>query len=138
MHQRVDLPEAASDHRGAIEECPVANTDTEILMLRPMMPTILTQLEAAFSVHRLWEAKDRDGFIAEVAPRIRAFAIGGGHAAVDGAFMARFPKLETISSFGVGYDDIDAKWAGGHGIVVTNTPDVLNEEVADTAIGLLL
>ena len=52
--------------------------------------------------------------------------------------MQRFPKLEQISSFGVGYDHVDAKWAGEHGIVVTNTPDVLNEEVADTALGLLL
>ena len=52
--------------------------------------------------------------------------------------MKQFPKLEQVSSFGVGYDHIDAKWAGTHGIVVTNTPEVLNEEVADTAIGLLL
>jgi lactate dehydrogenase-like 2-hydroxyacid dehydrogenase len=52
--------------------------------------------------------------------------------------MSRFPKLEIVSSFGVGYDHIDAKWAGEHGIIVTNTPDVLNEEVADTALGLLL
>ena len=52
--------------------------------------------------------------------------------------MQRFPKLEQISSFGVGYDHIDAKWAGAHGIIVTNTPEVLNEEVADTALGLLL
>jgi lactate dehydrogenase-like 2-hydroxyacid dehydrogenase len=52
--------------------------------------------------------------------------------------MSRFPKLEIVSSFGVGYDHVDAKWAGEHGIVVTNTPDVLNEEVADTSIGLLL
>jgi lactate dehydrogenase-like 2-hydroxyacid dehydrogenase len=118
-------------------ELSVADTP-EILMLRPMMPTIVSQLEAAFTVHRLWDAKDRESFIGAVAPRIRAFAIGGGHAAVDGAFIARFPALETISSFGVGYDDIDAKWAGEHGIIVTNTPDVLNEEVADTAVGLLL
>ena len=52
--------------------------------------------------------------------------------------MQRFPKLEQISSFGVGYDHVDAKWAGEHGIIVTNTPDVLNEEVADTTLGLLL
>src|SRR5947207_8818536 len=52
--------------------------------------------------------------------------------------LARFPKLEIVSSFGVGYDHIDAKWAGAHGVMVTNTPDVLNEEVADTALGLLL
>jgi lactate dehydrogenase-like 2-hydroxyacid dehydrogenase len=52
--------------------------------------------------------------------------------------MAKLPRLEFVSSFGVGYDNIDAKWAGTHGITVTNTPDVLNEEVADTAIALLL
>jgi lactate dehydrogenase-like 2-hydroxyacid dehydrogenase len=52
--------------------------------------------------------------------------------------MSRLPKLEIVSSFGVGYDHVDAKWAGQHGITVTNTPDVLTEEVADTALGLLL
>ena len=69
---------------------------------------------------------------------VRAIAAVAGHGPVDGAIMSRFPKLEIVSSFGVGYDHIDAKWAGEHGIVVTNTPDVLNEEVADTALGLLL
>jgi lactate dehydrogenase-like 2-hydroxyacid dehydrogenase len=54
------------------------------------------------------------------------------------AFMRRFPKLQIISSFGVGYDHIDAKAAAAHGVIVTNTPGVLTEEVADTALGLLL
>jgi lactate dehydrogenase-like 2-hydroxyacid dehydrogenase len=57
---------------------------------------------------------------------------------IDGPFMSRFPRLEIIASFGVGYDHVDAAWAGAHGITVTNTPDVLTEEVADTALGLLL
>jgi lactate dehydrogenase-like 2-hydroxyacid dehydrogenase len=52
--------------------------------------------------------------------------------------MSRFPRLEIVASFGVGYDHVDAVWAGAHGITVTNTPDVLTEEVADTALGLLL
>ena len=52
--------------------------------------------------------------------------------------MARFPKLEIVSSFGVGYDHVDVKWAAAHGVIVTNTPEVLTEEVADTALGLLL
>ena len=52
--------------------------------------------------------------------------------------MARFPKLQIVSSFGVGYDHVDVKYAAAHGIVVTNTPNVLTEEVADTAVGLLL
>jgi lactate dehydrogenase-like 2-hydroxyacid dehydrogenase len=63
---------------------------------------------------------------------------GGGHAAIDGSFLSKFPHLEIISSFGVGYDHVDAKWCGEHGVIVTNTPDVLTEEVADTALGLLL
>src|SRR5262249_41257307 len=45
---------------------------------------------------------------------------------------------EIVATFGVGYDHVDARWAGEHGIVVTNTPNVLTEEVADTALGLLL
>jgi lactate dehydrogenase-like 2-hydroxyacid dehydrogenase len=57
---------------------------------------------------------------------------------IDQALLARLPKLELISSFGVGYDHIDAAAAAKRGIVVTHTPDVLTEEVADTAIGLLL
>jgi lactate dehydrogenase-like 2-hydroxyacid dehydrogenase len=57
---------------------------------------------------------------------------------VDAALMSKLPRLEIVSTFAVGYDHIDAKWAGAHGIVVTNTPGVLTEEVADTALGLLL
>lgn len=57
---------------------------------------------------------------------------------MNGAMMARCPQLEIVSSFGVGYDNIDVKYAGEHKIVVCNTPDVLTEEVADTALGLLL
>jgi lactate dehydrogenase-like 2-hydroxyacid dehydrogenase len=111
----------------------------DVLLLGPAMPLIVEGIARNFTLHKLWEAKDRDKLIAELAPRLRAMAAGGGgHAPIDGAFMSRFPKLEIISSFGVGYDHVDAKWAGEHGIIVTNTPDVLNEEVADTALGLLL
>jgi lactate dehydrogenase-like 2-hydroxyacid dehydrogenase len=52
--------------------------------------------------------------------------------------LARFPKLQIVASFGVGYDHMDAKWAGANGVILTNTPEVLTEEVADTALGLLL
>ncbi len=103
-----------------------------------MAPLAIESLDRAFRLHRLWEAGDKAAMIAELGPRLRLMAAGGGHAQVDGAFLKQFPKLEMISSFGVGYDHIDAKWAGEHGIIVTNTPDVLNEEVADTALGLLL
>jgi lactate dehydrogenase-like 2-hydroxyacid dehydrogenase len=52
--------------------------------------------------------------------------------------LAMFPKLEIIASFGVGYDHVDSSYAREHNIVVTNTPDVLTEEVADVAMGLLI
>jgi lactate dehydrogenase-like 2-hydroxyacid dehydrogenase len=100
---------------------------------------IVDGIAKAFTLHKLWEAPDPDRLIRDLAPRLRALAAGGPvHDRVDGPLMSKFPKLEMISSFGVGYDHVDAKWAGEHGIVVTNTPDVLNEEVADTALGLLL
>ena len=51
---------------------------------------------------------------------------------------ASYPNLEIISSFGVGYDNIDAKAAARLGIIVTNTPGVLDDEVADTALGLMI
>jgi lactate dehydrogenase-like 2-hydroxyacid dehydrogenase len=56
----------------------------------------------------------------------------------DSATLARFPKLEIVSAFGVGYDHVDANYARDHNVVVTNTPDVLTEEVADIAMGLLI
>jgi lactate dehydrogenase-like 2-hydroxyacid dehydrogenase len=110
----------------------------DVLLIGPPKPTIVKGLEPAFNLVRFSEAKDRDKFFAEVAPRIRGIACVATTERVDGAFMTRCPRLEIVSSFGVGYDNIDATWAGAHGITVTNTPDVLTEEVADTALGLLL
>lgn len=109
----------------------------EILMPRPMMGLIMEQLDAAFTLHKLWEAEDEEAALARLAERIEGIATGG-HRRVDGAFMARFPKLKIVANFGVGYDTVDAAWAGRNGILVTNTPDVLTEEVADTTLGLLL
>lgn len=116
----------------------MAAEKTEILLLGPAMPVIVEGLSKAFTLHKPKDEKHRAALIEELAPRLRAIAAGGGHGIIDAALMSKMPKLEMISSFGVGYDHIDARWAGEHGIVVTNTPDVLNEEVADTALGLLL
>jgi lactate dehydrogenase-like 2-hydroxyacid dehydrogenase len=115
----------------------MAGDKAEVLVLVPKR-TIVEGLEKALTVHKLWEAKDPAALIAAIAPRVSAIASAGGHAPVDSGLMSRLPNLKIVSSFGVGYDHVDAKWAGAHGIVVTNTPDVLTEEVADTALGLLL
>jgi lactate dehydrogenase-like 2-hydroxyacid dehydrogenase len=108
-------------------------------MTGKMMPLIMAGCDAAFEVHRLWQAPDREALLKEVAPAIRAICTGG-HAGVktDDAFMARFPNLKIVGNFGVGYDSVDAAAAARRGVVVTNTPEVLTEEVADTTLGLLL
>ncbi len=110
-----------------------------LLMTGPMMPLIETGLAPVYTVHRLWQADDREALLARVGPEIEAVCTGG-HTGVktDAAMIARLPKLRVIANFGVGYDSIDAPAAAARGIVVTNTPDVLTEEVADTALGLLL
>ena len=110
---------------------------TDILLIGPPKPVIAKGL-AAFNVIRLPAAADREKFFAATAPRLRAIACAATSERIDGEFMRRLPRLEIVSSFGVGYDHVDAQWAGAHGITVTNTPDVLTEEVADTALGLLL
>lgn len=109
-----------------------------VLITGPVMPLIREGLEARFHVLELYEAADKDAFIAEHAANVDALVSGTMKGRIDAAFMQRFPKLKIIGNFGVGYDGVDAKWAGEHSIIVTNTPDVLTDEVADLAIGLLI
>jgi len=116
----------------------MASEKPDILMMGAPKSVITAGLAPLFNVHRLIDAKDPEAFIAEVADRVRGIAVTYTNQKVDAALMSRLPRLEIVSSFGVGYDHMDVKWAGEHGIVATNTPDVLNEEVADTALGLLL
>jgi lactate dehydrogenase-like 2-hydroxyacid dehydrogenase len=116
----------------------MADGKPDILLVGTKKPVIVNGLESKTNLHKLIDAPNKDAFIDSVADKVRAFAVAYTADKIDGAFMQRFPKLEQISSFGVGYDHIDAKWAAEHGIIVTHTPEVLNEEVADTALGLLL
>jgi lactate dehydrogenase-like 2-hydroxyacid dehydrogenase len=112
--------------------------NVEILMTGPFMPGISEQIEAGFTAHRLWEQKERDAFLALIGPSISGIAAGSGHVPLNDAMFDKLPNLKVIASFGVGYDHIDAAAAARRGIIVTNTPDVLTEEVADLALGLVL
>src|SRR5215472_6331789 len=114
------------------------NTNTrEIILLGPLKPLIVKGLEAIGTLHKSAQAKDLHSFYAAHGD-VRAIACAATSELLGDAFMQRFPKLQIIASFGVGYDHIDAKAAAAHGVIVTNTPEVLTEEVADTALGLLL
>jgi lactate dehydrogenase-like 2-hydroxyacid dehydrogenase len=109
----------------------------EILAPDRLSPVILDGVSRLSTLHQLATAADPEALVAEVGPRVRGL-VRGGHATIDRALIERLPKLEIISSFGVGYDGIDLVAAAERGVIVTNTPDVLTEEVADTALGLLL
>jgi len=109
----------------------------EIILIGPLKPLIVKGLDAVGTVHKTAEAKDADAFYAS-HPNVRAIACSVTTGLLGQPFMKRFPQLQIISSFGVGYDHIDAKAAAARGVIVTNTPEVLTEEVADTAIALLL
>ncbi len=107
-----------------------------MLLIGPPRPVIIGGLRD-LTVHSLAAAANRDAFLAAFA-HVRAMAVSAPVEQIGRAWLEHLPQLEIISSFGVGYDHIDAAAAARHGVVVTHTPDVLNEEVADTAIGLLL
>lgn len=112
-------------------------TKPTVLLITPMLPVIRTMLDERFDLVALADAEDREARIDEVADSVRAIAMFAD-GRVDGALMDRLPKLEIVSVFGVGYDGVDAKEAARRGIMVTNTPDVLTDEVADTAMGLTI
>lgn len=95
------------------------------------------RMEQEFALIKLWEAPDRAAALKQAAPKIRALA-HTGHSKVDAALMDALPKLELISNFGVGVDQIDLDAAKQRGIIVTNTANVLNDCVADCAMALVL
>src|SRR5579864_1980588 len=109
----------------------------EVMLIGPLKPVVVKGLDAICTVHKAATAQDRDAFIAGHS-HVRAIACSDTRELIPGSLMERFPKLEIVASFGVGYDHMDVKWAAAHNVILTNTPGVLTEEVADTALGLLL
>jgi len=110
------------------------DTRPAILVLSDVHPHVADTLKERFEVVVV-ERGERLAIDAATAERIRAVASAG---AFKSAWMDQLPHLQLIASFGVGYDGVDIAHAVARRIVVTNTPDVLNDEVADTTIGLLL
>jgi lactate dehydrogenase-like 2-hydroxyacid dehydrogenase len=109
----------------------------DLLMVGAMFKPTQAVLENSYTVHKLWEAKDRDAFLASMAGTITAVATTGTKG-IDDATMAKLPKLKIVSHFGVGVDSVDVDAATRRGVKVTNTPDVLTEDVADIAVVLML
>jgi hydroxypyruvate reductase len=108
----------------------------EILVVAKLWPPYMQELQETYVVHDRTHETDTAAF-ALAAPRIRAIA-GGGESQVTAALMAQLPALEMVSVFGVGYDRYDVAAARARNIPITNTPDVLTDDVADLGIALML
>lgn len=108
----------------------------DVLSVTKLSPLLEPQLRAVFNLHDRLHETDPAAF-AKIAPHIRAIA-ASGESKVPGALIEQLPALEIISVFGVGYDGVDVAAAKARGVMVTHTPNVLNDDVADLAIGLML
>ena len=109
----------------------------DVLLLGPLYAPTMEALEQRFTLHRLWEADDRQALLRQHGAELRAIATTGNIGA-SADLMAQLPKLEIVGCYGVGYDAIDIAHASARGIKVTNTPDVLTDDVADLTVALML
>jgi len=112
-------------------------TKPHILQVGPYPEWDQGPLDAAFHMHRYFEAPDKASFLAEVGPQVKGIATRGELGA-NAAMIAACPQLEVISVYGVGYDAVDLDAARARGIRVTNTPDVLTNDVADLGVAMML
>lgn len=112
-------------------------TKPHILQTGPYPDWDQLPLEAAYTVHRSFEASDPAALLAEVGPRIRGIATRGELGA-SAALIAACPALEIVSVYGVGFDAVNLEACRARGIRVTNTPDVLTKDVADLGIAMML
>ncbi len=115
----------------------ISSEKIDLLIYGPSRPILANGFSDQFVLHAAETKHDLER-LAAVADKIRGIAVTYHSVPADRTALALFPKLEIVSSFGVGYDHVDSAYAREHNIVVTNTPDVLTEEVADVAMGLLI
>lgn len=108
------------------------------LLIMSQMPEFLISLfDETYNTHKFWLSDDKKEFLSKIKNEVDAIAVMGG-TIISPDLMKSMPKLKIIGCYGVGYDAIDVDFAQANGIKVTNTPEVLNDEVADTAISLML
>jgi lactate dehydrogenase-like 2-hydroxyacid dehydrogenase len=109
-----------------------------VLQVGPLMPSLVQRLRDDFDAYTLPDNPGkRDAFLATHGAEITA-VVTSGTIGVDAALMTALPNLGAVVNFGVGYDTTDIDAAAAHGVSVSNTPDVLTECVADTAVGLMI
>jgi lactate dehydrogenase-like 2-hydroxyacid dehydrogenase len=109
----------------------------DVLVVWPILPEQMRQLDESYTLHRYDRAADKDAFLNGTAAAIRAVVTTGGKG-FTADLLAKLPNLEVVASSGVGTDTLDLAACKARGVPVTNTPDVLNDDVADLALGLVI
>ncbi len=107
----------------------------DLLLLAPLPDFLLQPLRAAYVCHD--GVTDLEGVLAREAGSIRGIVQAGG-TVVPEALLERLPALEILTVFGVGYDGVPIEYCRRRGLRVTNTPEVLTDDVADLAVALVL
>jgi lactate dehydrogenase-like 2-hydroxyacid dehydrogenase len=115
----------------------MSDKKADVLVWGPMHAALTQNLDRDFTVHNRWEIKDFDAWAAENGAKVKGVITSGVYG-TDNALLDRLPNLQVVNSFGVGYDAVDTAYLAGRGIQLSNTPDVLNNAVAETALALML
>src|SRR6201990_333609 len=116
----------------------ISSEKIDLLVYGPVRPILENGFSDQFVLHMAETRADLERLTPDVLAKTRGIAVTYHTVPADRKSLSHFPKLEIVASFGVGYDHVDSAYAREHNIVVTNTPDVLTEEVADVAMGLLI
>jgi len=109
----------------------------DILVTAPLPPFLYDPLKSDYRTHDYAAAQDKAGALRDAGPRVRGLVQGGG-TVTPTSLLDACTALEIISVFGVGYDGVPVDYCRKRGIKVTNTPDVLTDDVADVAVGLIM
>ena len=109
----------------------------DIIVTAPLPPFLYDPLKAGYRCHDYFQAADKAGLLAAQGATIRGLVQGGG-TATPTSLLDALPALEIISVFGVGYDGVPVEYCKKRGLKVTNTPDVLTDDVADVAVALIM
>jgi lactate dehydrogenase-like 2-hydroxyacid dehydrogenase len=110
---------------------------TDIIITAALPPFLYEPLKADYRCHDYVQATDKESFLKEIGREIRGL-VQGGQTVTPTTLLEVLPTLEIISVFGVGYDGVPIDYCRSRGIKVTNTPDVLTDDVADVAVGLIM
>jgi len=108
-----------------------------VLLMGPLLPSVQETLEKQYTVHRYWEADDKQALVSSIAEQCTGVVTDGGRG-VSADVLKHLPEVQVVSVFGVGVDAVDLDYCRDNNIVVGNTPDVLSDDVADLAVALAL